>query len=168
MRLTVIVPDKTIIKNGIAVHVDDNSFWTDYTEYHAFQFDTENSSINQVEFINNGGTRLPTNSEQTIFSNKFDEIRNAEVTADENKKSNWANSWDRIRRTRSTLLKDSDWTQGSDSPLTDAKKTEWATYRTALRNIPTTYSEEQPRNITFDGNYGDVKVNGVVVITKPT
>jgi len=32
MRLTVIVPDKTIIKNGIAVHVDDNSFWTDYTE----------------------------------------------------------------------------------------------------------------------------------------
>ena len=31
-----------------------------------------------------------------------------------------------------------DWTQGADSPLSDAKKTEWATYRQALRDLPTT------------------------------
>tara|TARA_A100001011_G_C14001911_1_gene711769 strand:- start:49 stop:429 length:381 start_codon:yes stop_codon:yes gene_type:complete len=29
----------------------------------------------------------------------------------------------------------SDWTQGIDSPLSDSKKVEWATYRQALRDI---------------------------------
>lgn len=38
---------------------------------------------------------------------------------------------------RDKLLLESDWTQGSDSPLTTEKKTEWATYRAALRNLPT-------------------------------
>ena len=37
---------------------------------------------------------------------------------------------------RNLLLTESDWTQGADSPLTDAKKAEWATYRTSLRNLP--------------------------------
>ena len=40
-----------------------------------------------------------------------------------------------LRSTRNTLLKDSDWTILPDSPLTDAKKTEWETYRTSLRNL---------------------------------
>lgn len=41
------------------------------------------------------------------------------------------------RETRNELLAASDWTQGSDSPLTDEAKTSWATYRTALRDLPT-------------------------------
>lgn len=41
------------------------------------------------------------------------------------------------RETRNQLLADSDWTQATDSPLTDEAKTSWATYRTALRNLPT-------------------------------
>lgn len=41
------------------------------------------------------------------------------------------------RQTRDKLLADSDWTQVSDSPLTDAQKTSWATYRQALRDITT-------------------------------
>ena len=40
-----------------------------------------------------------------------------------------------LRVTRNILLAQSDWTQFNDSPLTDAKKTEWATYRTSLRNL---------------------------------
>lgn len=40
-----------------------------------------------------------------------------------------------LRLMRSELLKDSDWTQMPDSPLTAEKKTEWATYREALRNV---------------------------------
>ena len=35
-----------------------------------------------------------------------------------------------------------------------------------LRNIPTTYSEIQPRNITFES--GNVLVNETIVITKPS
>ena len=41
-----------------------------------------------------------------------------------------------IRTPRNVLLAESDWTQLPDSPLTDAKKTEWATYRQALRDLP--------------------------------
>jgi hypothetical protein len=41
-----------------------------------------------------------------------------------------------IRTQRNQLLFDSDWTQIADSPLTDAKKAEWVTYRTGLREIP--------------------------------
>jgi len=41
-----------------------------------------------------------------------------------------------IRRLRDNLLDISDWTQVTDSALTDAKKTEWATYRQTLRDLP--------------------------------
>ena len=40
-----------------------------------------------------------------------------------------------VRRTRNALLYKSDWTQLNDAPLTDEKKAEWLTYRTALRDI---------------------------------
>ena len=38
---------------------------------------------------------------------------------------------------RGSLLEASDWTQLPDSPLSDSKKAEWATYRQALRDITT-------------------------------
>ena len=41
-----------------------------------------------------------------------------------------------LRTQRNVLLAESDWTQMSDSPLTDSKKTEWATYRQTLRDLP--------------------------------
>lgn len=42
-----------------------------------------------------------------------------------------------IRDKRSRLLAESDWTQVNDSPLSNEKKTEWSTYRQALRDITT-------------------------------
>ena len=47
-----------------------------------------------------------------------------------------ANEWKLIRLERDRLLTNSDWTQGADSPLASGKKTEWATYRTKLRDVP--------------------------------
>jgi len=41
-----------------------------------------------------------------------------------------------MRSKRDGLLSGSDWTQLADSPLTDSKKQEWATYRQALRDFP--------------------------------
>ena len=41
-----------------------------------------------------------------------------------------------LRRERDRRLAKSDWTQASDSPLTGSKKTEWATYRQSLRDLP--------------------------------
>jgi len=45
-----------------------------------------------------------------------------------------------LRGERDEMLVASDWTQASDhsSPLIEAKKTEWATYRQSLRDLPAT------------------------------
>ena len=47
--------------------------------------------------------------------------------------------WSTIRLQRNELLKQSDWTQVNDCPLSDSKKQEWATYRQSLRDLPATY-----------------------------
>lgn len=45
------------------------------------------------------------------------------------------------RANRNVRLQKSDWTQFPDSPLSDAKKAEWATYRQALRDVPANNSD---------------------------
>jgi len=54
---------------------------------------------------------------------------------------------DTQRAKRDLLLADSDWTQMADSALTDEKKTEWATYRQTLRDVPS--QDGFPRDITW-------------------
>jgi hypothetical protein len=49
-----------------------------------------------------------------------------------------------IRATRNQLLNACDWTQAIDCTI--AKKTEWATYRQTLRDLPSTITE--PRTFT--------------------
>lgn len=46
-------------------------------------------------------------------------------------------SAEQLRFNRNDLLRSSDWTQMPDSPLTDAQKASWATYRQSLRDITT-------------------------------
>ena len=52
--------------------------------------------------------------------------------------------WAKVRIQRNRMLSDSDWTQIPDAPDTD--KTEWATYRQALRDITT---QDDPYNLTW-------------------
>ena len=70
---------------------------------------------------------------------QLSEAEELEVDAQEQAWADGAN--DRLaaahRATRNDLLAASDWTQMPDSPLTDEAKTSWATYRTALRDLPT-------------------------------
>ena len=40
-----------------------------------------------------------------------------------------------LRQDRDKILQSTDWTQAADSPLSDSKKAEWATYRQALRDL---------------------------------
>ena len=63
-----------------------------------------------------------------------------------------------LRNQRNDKLKNSDWTQSNDSPLTDLKKTEWQTYRQALRDITT-----QTPSIDIDG-----QLTGITWPTPPT
>tara|TARA_B100000029_G_scaffold71680_1_gene63571 strand:+ start:549 stop:1013 length:465 start_codon:yes stop_codon:yes gene_type:complete len=53
-----------------------------------------------------------------------------------------------IRYERNNLLQGCDWTQLPDSPLTDEKKAEWATYRQSLRDVTKDVSSELD---TLDG-----------------
>jgi hypothetical protein len=52
-----------------------------------------------------------------------------------------AKSWNRLRAERNALLVSSDWTQSPDSPLDDEARTNWATYRQELRDLPETVSD---------------------------
>ena len=45
-----------------------------------------------------------------------------------------------IREFRQHLLTISDWTQATDSPLSNEKKVEWAAYRQALRDLTNSYT----------------------------
>tara|TARA_X000001382_G_C3111369_1_gene160023 strand:- start:13 stop:237 length:225 start_codon:yes stop_codon:yes gene_type:complete len=49
-----------------------------------------------------------------------------------------SNELEALRIHRNKLLQESDWTVMPDSPLLDSKKTEWKTYRQALRDITKT------------------------------
>jgi hypothetical protein len=42
-----------------------------------------------------------------------------------------------LRKIRNALLRDCDWTQFVDSPLSQEQKQAWATYRQQLRDLPT-------------------------------
>jgi hypothetical protein len=48
---------------------------------------------------------------------------------------------DPVRAVRDRLLTLSDWTQAADAPV---DRTAWATYRQALRDLPSVYSGEGP------------------------
>jgi len=52
--------------------------------------------------------------------------------------------WERLRLYRDDLLKASDWRMVQDAPF---DKTEWATYRQSLRDLPTTNTD--PMKIIF-------------------
>ena len=50
--------------------------------------------------------------------------------------------WVNIRTERDKLLVESDWTQGNDTPLSDADVAKWKTYRTSLRDLPSDQSSK--------------------------
>lgn len=79
----------------------------------------------------NGSVRVMTETEEAGHTAIQAQLT-AGLSADQGKAS---------RMLRDVKLSTSDWTQAADSPLTSAKKTAWATYRTALRNLPTADTE---------------------------
>ena len=81
--------------------------------------------------------------------NKFQVNVSADPHVIENKPDPVVNVTEYIREYRRVLLKDSDWTQAIDSPLSDSKKTQWATYRQALRDLPTTNSASDPDSVVW-------------------
>ena len=58
-----------------------------------------------------------------------------------------SDAWEHLRQRRNGYLVDCDWTQAIDSPLTDAQKQAWQTYRSTLRSLPE--NTVDPRNPTW-------------------
>jgi len=114
---------KALIHNGVVKQVEESS---NIFEVHSDLKWVDCDDSVKVSWTYNGST----------FAD-YDTRTTAQKTAAE---------WDLVRVNRTNLLKESDWTQGTDSPLTDSKKAEWVTYRQSLRNIPT---QSDPFNITW-------------------
>lgn len=57
-----------------------------------------------------------------------------------------------LRLMRNDLLNATDWTQFADVPMTEEKRSEWATYRQALRDLMT---QEIDYNAVWNGNFMD-------------
>ena len=55
-----------------------------------------------------------------------------------------------LRVERNKLIAETDWTQANDSPLGSSKKTEWQTYRQALRDLPANASPKLDSNYNLD------------------
>ena len=66
-----------------------------------------------------------------------------------------------LRIERDRLLSECDWTRVDDNGLSSSKKTEWATYRQALRDLPTS------ANPTLDPLY-ELNFSSVTWPTKPS
>lgn len=128
MKLTIIKEDKLVGKDGNNLSPIDMTglaanFW-------ALHWD---GSAGEIEYTDAPNEAITSISDYQFIVDRYDaaliehqaEIAAAKPTASE------AMRYERDARLRST-----DWTQMADSPLTDAKKTEWATYRQSLRDVP--------------------------------
>lgn len=56
-------------------------------------------------------------------------------------------NWNVIREIRDQLLKSSDWTQMSDTELSEEKKEQWKEYRKNLRRVPSSF--RSPRDVEW-------------------
>ena len=154
-----IVPDKTIVKDGVGYTIPSDDTWiNDYSDIHAIQV---NDSKGEVEPVS-GENRTATATEIKAIKDKWTALK----TAHDKEIEDAFNSWDRVRGERTSLLIDTDWTVMTDSPLASDKQQEYKTYRTNLRNIPQTYSSNDAKDVTFDN--GDVLIGGDKKISKPS
>lgn len=78
--------------------------------------------------------KVLTISSKRVYTEDIPELTDEEAAAQEEVRV--INAARDQRAYRDFLLADSDWTQVSDSALTDEKKAEWVTYRTSLRDLP--------------------------------
>ena len=110
-----------------------------------------------IKFLGNIISSLSPGQDFCIYGDVNDENdynQNVVFTQDASLKPTWAavqagqspEQWVIIRGKRTTRLGVCDWTQLEDVPLTAEKKTEWQTYRQALRDITT---QPDPFNIAW-------------------
>jgi len=154
MRLTIIVPDKSIIIDGKGY----SGISTDWSwvpdKIHAVQwYDT----WGEVEYSDNTSNQRIEELgvyEQAVVCYENEKQRVADEYARREYEWEWKRNWPRIlRKLRSIRLTHTDWTQVLDNVLTEEQKEAWRTYRQELRDLPETITEEQYRELVRDENH---------------
>ena len=115
-----------------------NIEWSDDKDTFVMTTDNDGNSVKVVESEEKDedpdsdtfGDVIKTNYKMSHFSGD-DTAKTARLLAEQ---------WKYIRGERDRLLTSTDWTQVSDTALTSAKVTAWATYRTKLRTLPSDQS----------------------------
>ena len=139
MNLVIIPSDRVIgIGSTILSGIGTDMSWIP-SDVHAVHWD---GSSGEIEY-NDGKANLGITSigiysqAETTFNN---EIQRKKDLDDE-----YLNSstflWMKLRSERDNLLLSSDFTQLGDIGLSESKKTEWVTYRKALRDLPANTSD---------------------------
>ena len=110
-------------------------------------------STGEIEY--NDGKENLTISELGIYAQAEITFNNElKIEQDRMKAIDDAQDWDAyFRERRNSKLLECDWTQGNDSPLSSSKKTEWATYRQSLRNLPSTKDEATRKAMAKDNTH---------------
>ena len=143
-KLTIIAEDNIIIYNDEVITVTHTDISWIPTDVWAVNWDTDTSK-GWIEYRQIAGT-VPTKGNETITSlgiySQAITDHASEKTAQANAYEASRNHLNEVKGYRNILLTQSDWTQGSDSPLSSSKKTEWVTYRQALRDIPATIAAD--------------------------
>jgi hypothetical protein len=80
----------------------------------------------------------PTGTERVAFTSEEETARDTKEAATASGVP--ASYFAELREKRNEKLASCDWTQSADSPLSSDKKTEWASYRTKLRDLPASYN----------------------------
>ena len=143
MSLTIVTPDKAIgIGSTFISGIGTDMSWIP-TDVHAVHWD---GSTGEIEY--NDGKPNATISEIGIYSQAETTLNNEIKRLDDLSPVHTTSyQWEVLRNQRTDKLLFCDWTQGNDSPLSNSKKTEWATYRQALRDFPANTSD--PKNPTW-------------------
>ncbi len=135
MNLTIITADKTIgIGSTVISGIGTDMSWIP-SDVHAVHWD---GSTGQIEY--NDGKSNVTMSEIGVYS-QAETTFNNELKMRESPSPS-SSDWDEdLRIRRNKKLTDCDWTRIDDNGLSGSKKTEWATYRQALRDLPANTSD---------------------------
>ena len=143
MILTIVTPDKAIgVGSTFISGIGTDMSWIP-TDVHAVHWD---GSTGEIEY--NDGKPNATISEIGIYSQAETTLNNEIKRLDDLSPVNTTTyQWEILRNQRDDKLLFCDWTQGNDTPLGSSKKTEWATYRQALRDLPANTSD--PKNPTW-------------------
>ena len=150
MKLTIVTEDK-MIGIGTTSYIGINTDWSYIPSgVWAVQWDGSAGEVEYTDGRPNVGITSLGVYEAAITHHENERLRLAAIEAAEQAQL-VDKDWDKeFRRQRRFRLEDSDWTQGNDSPLSGSKKTEWATYRQALRDLPSSKDEATRKAMAQD------------------